>query len=260
MFGQGVSPAHRINPLGEPLLHSDIGQLNPRPLSHTESLLQQEFVRICEGAGQRAPVSGLKINPPLATWEAQYFLLGLEENLFCLDGEGQVRNDLTCDAEKGPNHGFPIFAPEGPPRLLRENICQLAALSFLVLERGWLRNQVILERSRPEHRSTPHGLDLLVRSTGDRTDIWIEVKRSAVELQKLIADLRACSRRGPHAQSDCGFPQNHPRYEFCLSCRPVYLWAVAPDAETCFEVSYGPGSIELEELPSLPPRSLIELA
>lgn len=245
--------------LGEPLLRSDIAQLNPRPLSHTESLLQQEFVRICEVAGQWAPSYGLKINPPLAVWEAQYFLLGLEENLFSLDGEGQVQSDLTAGPETRPGLGFPIFSPERPPRLLRENICQLAAASFLVLERGWLRGQVILERSRPEHRSTPHGLDLLVRATGDRNDIWVEVKRSAVELQKLVADLRACSRRGPHARSDCGFPQNHPRYEFCLSCRPVYLWAVAPDAEICFDVSYGQGSIELEELPSLPPRSLIEL-
>lgn len=246
--------------LGEPSLRSDIAQLNSRPLSHTESLLQQEFARICVAAGQRAPVSGLKINPSLATWEAQYFLLGLEENIFSFDGEGQVQSELTAGLGLGAGLGVPIFSPEPPPRLLRENICQLAAASFLVLERGWLRGQVILERSRPEHRSTPHALDLLVRSTGDRTDIWVEVKRSAVELQKLIADLRACSRRGPHAQSDCGFPQNHPRYEFCISCRPVYLWALAPDAEVCFEVSYGEGSIELEELPSLPPRSLIELA
>jgi hypothetical protein len=245
--------------LGEPWLRSDIGRLNPLPLSHTESLLQQEFVRICEAAGQRAPVSGLKISPPLAAWEAQYFLLGLEESLFAIDEEGQVQSDLMAGFEKGLGLGFAIFSPERPPRLLRENICQLAALSFLVLERGWLRGQVILERSRPEHRSTPHGVDLLVRSTGDRTDIWVEVKRSAIELQKLIADLRACSRRGPHAHQDCGFPQNHPRYEFCILYQPTYLWAVASDAESCFRLIYENESIELELLPSLPPRSLLEL-
>lgn len=245
--------------LGEPLLRSDITRLNPQPLSHTESLLQHQFARVCEGAGQRAPVSGLKINPPLAAWEAQYFLLGLEENLFSLNGQGQVQSHLTPEAEIGPALDSPLFSSEPPPRLLRENICQLAAVSFLIFERGWLRSQVILERSRPEHRSTPHGMNLLVKSTGDRNDIWVEVKRSGVELQKLIADLRACSRRGPHAQGDCGFPQNHPRYEFCLSRQPAYLWALAPDAELCFEVSYGQGAIALEELPSLPHRSLIEL-
>jgi hypothetical protein len=236
-----------------------LAELNPLPLSHTESLLQQEFVRICEAAGQRAPSSGLKINPPLAVWEAQYFLLGLEENLFCLDQEGQVQCNLTADSEKGPGLGFPIFSPERPPRLLRENVCQLATLSLLVLERGWLREQVVLERSRPEHRSTPHGLDLMVKSTRDRADIWVEVKRSAVELQKLMADLRACSRRGPHGLKDCGFPQNHPRYEFCNRYKPTYLWAVASDAEGCFKIHYEQSLIEFEQVTSLPPRSLIEL-
>ena len=241
------------------MLRSDIDRLNPLPLSHTESLLQQEFARICAAAGQRASFSGLKISPPLAAWEAQYFLLGLEEGLFAIDEEGQVQSDLMAGFEKGPGLGFPIFSPDRPPRLLRENICQLAALSFLVLERGWRRGQVILERTRPEHRSTPHGADLLVRSTGGRTDIWVEVKRSAVELEKLIADLRACSRRGPHAHQDCGFPQNHPRYEFCIFAKPTYLWALASDAEGCFRINYGQSLIEFEHLTSLPPRSLLEM-
>jgi hypothetical protein len=244
--------------LGEPLLRSDIGQLNPLPVTHTESRLQQVFVRLCEKAGQRAPFSGLKINPPLPAWEAQYFLLGLEENLFALDEEGQIHSDLIAGSENGVDLAFPIFSRERQPRLIREYICQLAALSFLILERGWLRGQVILERSRPEHRSTPHGVDLLVRSNGDRTDIWIEVKRTAVELQKLLTDLRACSRRGPHAHEDCGFPQNHPRYEFCIFHKPTYLWAVASDAEGCFKINYEQSSIAFEQLGSLPPRSLIE--
>ena len=218
---------------------------------------------MCEAGGQPAPVSGLKINPPLATWEAQYFLLGLEEHLFALDGEGCVRSDLPGNSDSGSETGaapgFPIFSPDRPPRLLRENVCQFAALSFLVLERGWLRSQVILERSRPEHRSTPHAMDLVVKTSPDRTDIWVEVKRSAVELQKLMADLRACSRRGPHAHQDCGFPQNHPRYEFCIFFRPTYLWAVASDAEACFKINYDERAIEFEQLTSLPPRSLLEM-
>jgi hypothetical protein len=232
--------------------------LNPLPLTHTESRLQEEFVRICQAAGQRAPFPGLKISPPLAVWEAQYFLLGLEEKLFTLDQEGRVQSDLLVRSEKGDALGYPIFSPERPPRLLRENVCQLAVISFLIFERGWLRNHVVLQPSRPEHRSTAHGVDLLVRSNGDRTDIWVEAKRTTVELQKLVTDLRACSRRGPHALEDCGFPQNHPRYEFCLFSAPAYLWAVAPDAEGCFKLNYQQSAIELEQVASLPPRSLIE--
>jgi hypothetical protein len=242
------------------LVRSDIGQLNPLPLTHTESRLQQEFVRICQGAGQRPPFSGLKISPPLAVWEAQYFLLGLEEKLFVLDQEGGVQSDLIARPENGHARGYPIFSPERPPRLLRENVCQLAVSSFLIFERGWLRNHVVLEPSRPEHRSTPHGVDLLVRSNGKRTAIWVEVKRSAAELQKLVADLRTCSRRGPHAHGDCGFPQNHPRYEFCLFSMPAYLWAVAPDGEGCFKLNYEQNAIELQHVASLPPRSWIEMS
>ena len=236
--------------------------MNPLPLSHTEARLQQEFLRICEAAGQRAPLSGLKISPPLAAWEAQYFLLGLEDQLFTLDEAGDIQSDLIARSGNADHRqtGYPIFSVEPPPRLLRENICQLATASFLVLERGWLRRHVVLQPSRKEHRSTPHGIDLLVKSTDDQIDIWVEMKRSAVELEKLIADLRACSRRGPHAHGDCGFPQNHPRYEFCLFSKPAYLWAVAPDANLCFEVKCGQGAIQLDPLPSLPPRSLIELS
>lgn len=236
--------------------------MNPLPLSHTEARLQQEFVRICEAAGQRAPLSGLKIIPPLAVWEAQYFLLGLEEDLFVFDEQGEIQSGLIPPPgdENTRQKSCPIFSADRPPRLLRENICQLATASFLVLERGWLKRHIALEPSRPEHRSTVHGIDLLVKATGDAIDIWVEVKRNTAELEKLITDLRACSRRGPHAHQDCGFPQNHPRYEFCLFSRPAYLWAVAPDANLCFEVKCDSGAIQLAQLPSLPPRSLIERA
>ena len=203
----------------------------------------------------------MRISPPLAEEEAKYFLLGLEEGLFGLDEEGCIQSELLGRPGEGSaaQNSYRIFSDEPPaPRLLRENVCQLAAASALILKRGWLRRHVALESSSKEHRATAHGVDLLVRLAGNII-IWAEVKRSAVELQKLIADLRACSRRGRHAHGDCGFPQNHPRYEFCIFYKPTYLWAVAPDAETCFKVEYEQGSIELEELTSLPPRSLIEL-
>ena len=225
-----------------------------------EQWLQERFARLCEAAGQRVPLSGLRISPPLGEEEAKYFLLGLEEKLFGLDEEGYVESELLPPPveESATQKGYRIFSNEVPPRLLRENICQLAIASLLILKRGWLKRHVALEPSAQEHRSTAHGVDLLVRSPEGKIFIWAEVKRSAVELEKLIADLRACSRRGPHAHEDCGFPQNHPRYKFCLFSKPTYLWAVAPDGEACFEVRCEEGSIELEQLDSLPQRSLIE--
>ena len=223
-----------------------------------EDWLQERFAGMGQAAGQRIPLSGLRINPSLGEEEAKHFLLGLEDGLFVLDEAGHVQSDLLGEADAP---AYRIFTDDPvAPRLLRENVCQLATASRLILKRGWLKRHVALAPSSHEHRATAHGVDLVVRSADGKILIWAEVKRSAVELQKLIADLQACSRRGPHAHHDCGFQQNHPRYEFCISRRPAYLWAVAPDAEFCFETSYEQGSLGLSELPALPPRSLLELA
>ena len=224
-----------------------------------ETWLQDRFATICQAMGQRAPISGLRISPTLANWEAEYFLAGLTADLFAIDGQGEVTSDLLPPADEShPRQSYRLFSHE-PPRLLRENICQLAAAAQLVLQRGWLKRHLFLQPSRPEHRATAHAFDLLVRLHSDEVLISVEVKRSRLELEKLIADLRACSRRGPHAHADCGFPQNHPRHEFYLSQRPAYLWAVAPDSELCLEVKCEGHSLDLEPLSALPPRSLLEM-
>jgi hypothetical protein len=224
--------------------------------------LQDSFAELCPTIGQAVPLSGLRVNPPLGKEEAQYFLLGLEEGLFALDEQGYVQSELLSASlhARTEQNSYRLFSHEPTaPRLLRENVCQLATASRLILKRGWLKRHVALEPSSKEHRATALGVDLLVRSATGKILIWVEVKRSAVELQKLVADLRACSRRGPHAREDCGFPQNHPRYEFWVSYKPTYLWAVAPDAEIAFKMEDDHGRLERTELTSLPPRSLIEL-
>jgi hypothetical protein len=224
-----------------------------------ETWLQERFTAACQTAGQRVSTSGLRISPALANWEAEYFLAGLTGDLFAVDEQGGVTSEMFAGDGNETLANYRLFSNE-PLRLLRENICQLAAASRLVLQRGWLKRHLFLQPSRPEHRATADGFDLLVRLHPDEILISVEVKRSLLELEKLIADLRACSRRGPHAHADCGFPQNHPRHEFYLSQRPAYLWAVAPDGELCLEVKCGEHSLDLDPLSALPPRSLLEMA
>lgn len=224
-----------------------------------ETWLQERFAATCQAFGQRAPISGLRISPTLANWEAEYFLAGLTADLFAVDAHDRVTSEMfESRGGDGQPASYRLFSHE-PLRLLRENICQLAAASQLVLQRGWLKRHLFFQPSRPEHRATADGFDLLVRLHADEVLISVEVKRSQLELEKLIADLRACSRRGAHAHEDCGFPQNHPRHEFYLSQRPAYLWAVAPDGEFCLEVKCREHSLDLEPLSSLPPRSLLEM-
>jgi hypothetical protein len=226
-----------------------------------DTWLQDRFTALCQAIGQPGPVSGLRISPPLADWETHYFLRGLEENLFSVDEHGGVTSALLESSGEGeaPPTSYRLFSHE-PPRLLRESVCQLATAARLIFERGWLKQHVVLQPSRREHRTTADSFDLLVRSLAHEILISVEIKRSRLELEKLIADLRACSRRGAHAHEDCGFPQNHPRHEFCVSKRPGYVWAVAPDGEICLAVKCEENSLDLEPLSSLPPRSLLELA
>jgi hypothetical protein len=224
-----------------------------------ESYLSERFTELCANIGQAVPFSGLRINPPLGLEEARYFLLGLEEALFQDDELGYVQSELLSPSSEGniSQKMCQIFW-HNPPRLFREGVCQLSTASALILKRGWLKRQILLEPSVKEHRSFAYGVDLLVRSAAGKILIGVEVKRNAAELEKLITDLRTCCHRGPHAQHDCGFPQNHPKYEFCALRKPSYFWAVAPDAEICLRMKYDEGSIELEQIPSLPARSLIE--
>ena len=222
--------------------------------------MQDKLSAACAAAGQSS-ATGLRISPPPALWEEDFFLRGLQEALFDVDVSGQVESDLmeSKNEPDAPTRHFRIFSRE-PIRLLRENLCQLAVAARLIFERGWLKSHVSLEPGRAEDRTSADHFDLLVRSPAGDTLIWVEVRRSLVELNKLIADLRACSRRGPHAHADCGFPQNHPRHQFCLAIQPKYLWAVAPDGDLPFAVGCAGHSLELEPLGSLPPRSLLEFS
>jgi hypothetical protein len=223
-----------------------------------ETWLQDKFERMGHALGRTMALSSLRIGPPLAEWEANFFVRGLAENLFRVDDLGEVQSDLLrANDASSERRSYRLFSAE-PPRLLRENVCQLAAAARLIFERGWLARHLSLEPGHPEHHSNAESFDLLVRSPEGKIFVWIEVRRSRAELEKLIADLRACSRRGAHAHVDCGFPQNHPRHEFCVANQPPCLWAVAPDGEMSFEMTYD-GALELKPLPSLPSRSRFEL-
>jgi hypothetical protein len=230
-------------------------------LDELEWWLRNRFVELCETIGQPVPFSGLRISPALGVEESKYFLLGLEAGLFQPDELSYVQSELLPAPGQGSTRQkvCQIFWYDPlPPRLSRECVCQLSTASSLILKRGWLTSHVQLEPDCKDARGLSYGIDILVRSPAGQILACVEIKRSLAELQKLITDLRACCTRGVHAKEDCGFPQNHPKYEFCAFYKPAYLWAVAPDVDVCFRMKYEGSSIELEQLRSLPPRSMIE--
>lgn len=224
-----------------------------------EGYLQGRFAELCETIGQQVSLP-LRINPRLGMEESKYFLLGLEAGLFQLDELGCVQSELLPPPRNGnTRQRCRLFWHDPPPpRLFRECVCQLSTASRLINKRGWLRSHLLLEPDCHDDRNMSYGIDILLKSPSGQILAGVEVKRSEAELEKLITDLRACCKRGIHAQDDCGFPQNHPKYEFCARYQPTYFWAVAPEAEVCLRMKYDGGSIELEPLASLPPRSMIE--
>jgi hypothetical protein len=203
--------------------------------------LQQSYLRLPQGRS----TSELRINPPLATEEAKYFLLGLENELF------DTAEQESSSASDRPE--LKIFSQSSPAHLVRENICQFATFSLLILQRGWLPHQIEMG----EHLEQ-YGIDMTVKSAAGQIYFAVEVKRSAHELQKFASDFQQCCRRRTHAKADCAFQQNHGVYEFCERYQPKFLWAVAPDDDLCFKLDYGSGTIALEQLNALPRRSHIE--
>jgi hypothetical protein len=224
-----------------------------------ERWLEKKFGAACRALGYAVPPSGIRIYPALELKEAEYFLLGMEADLFRVDDEGRIQSDLLARTS-GENESVSQIFCQGPlpPRLFREGVCRLAAASFLVLERGWPKAQVLIEPAIEEHHPSAEAVDMVVQSASGEILICAEVKRNGAELGKLIRDLRVCCQRGRHGRDDCGFPQNHPTYEFCASYKPAYFWAVAPDGDVCFKMRYSDGVIELDELSSLLQRSMIE--
>lgn len=228
-----------------------------------EDYLQARYTDLCAVMEQPAPGFGIRIKPPLGREESKQFLLGLEAGLFRLDENGCAESELLpySSHEGDSQKSYQIFwSDPAPIRLCREGVCQLATAAALILKRGWLRNQIEMQPGLSEQEGMAGcGVDILVKSLAGRILVCVVVKRTAEELQKLSVDFRQCCRRGSHAKSQCAFEQNHAKYEFCIMHQPAYFWAVAPDLEICFRIAYATGALDLEELSSLPARSMIEL-
>ena len=222
-----------------------------------EQFLQSKLDALSVTPNQGIGRPAVRIFPPPAADEAKYFMLALDAGMFELDDNGVVHSRLIGPGidVSASDETFPLFADvSSSPRLIRERIWQLATAGALIYERGWLERQVELLPN------TTGGADILLHASSGKLLAAVSIKRTTPELSKLVSDLQQCCQRGEHPIDNCGFPQNHRHFEFCASHQPPYFWAVAPAGDICFKMTYPPGgSIEVEELPTLPRRSRIEL-
>jgi hypothetical protein len=223
-----------------------------------QDFLDRRFGDFCAAHGQPISPAGLRIGPALGIQEARGFLRGFESRLFEIEVDATIASPMIVRDET--NQGRWIFSLKPPPpRIVRTTICLLATASDLVLDRGWPQRQIEIEPVNQESNLTTSGVDILLKSNQNELLAAVVIKRTAFELQKFRTDLHQCCRRGRHGLDNCGFPQNHATFEFSASCKPKYLWAVAPDAEICFQLTYSGETIQLNQFLSLPPRSLFEI-
>ena len=226
-----------------------------------QHFLEDRLRAFASTLGQSPPPAGLRIGPPVSADEAKNFMRGVEEGLFAVDEQGQVYSSLIrVGKSDGTALGsFPIFAAN-PLRLHRRLVCVLSTAAALTLERGWLQPQIELASIKEPDNPSINPADIIITALDGHLLAAVVAKRTGYELEKLRNDLKQCGRRGPHSEANCGFPQNHATFEFCAENQPPYLWAVAPDWEICFQLTYPEdGTIALLEFHSLPPRSLLEL-
>ncbi len=178
----------------------------------------------------------LHIKPILDEQEAEDFLAGFTAELFTVDDLGYAQSAHLDEVrpKKDRQQIFQLFwhgpklenpSPEARRKryLFREGVCQLAAVSALVLRYGWPREQVYLDPGKTLSGNLQYAVDLVVTSgaTG-QTVICGEVKRSTADLQALIRQFSDCCQRGAHGKNECNNSQ-HRKFEACWQSRPQYF-------------------------------------
>jgi hypothetical protein len=220
--------------------------------------LETSFREFVDRAHPRPITSALRISPPFGSDEAKYFLLGMEAGLFAIRPNGQIDSLLITGDPETSGIAELFSSSRG---LVRTTVCRFSTASALVLQRGWLPQQIRVGATSTEKELMPHQVDIVVHVSDGSLVAAVDIRRTLPELEKLRRDLQQCGRRGKHAEDNCGFPQNHGRFEYCALYKPPYFWAVAPESDLCFKMLYSEdGTIQLSDLSSLPPRSILEMS
>ena len=200
----------------------------------TETFLKQKYDSL------RVEGPPLKIHPPLAGSEAEFFMRGWEEGLFSIDEECYVHTEmLRRPIRKGKkNKTFQLFwkGRDGHRFLFREGICQLSTVTSLVRKYGWAADRITLEPEGPEFRDLKNGVDILIADGKGGYLVCCEVKQSDSELKQLLKELRLCSSIGEHQGDECRH-ENHRKFAFISKYKPNYFFVTAPGTELCFTVT-----------------------
>src|SRR4051812_33122802 len=153
-----------------------------------EEYLETKFRVVVDPQG---PKLGLRIVPSFGQDEAKFFLLGLETGLLEVDENGYLRHGFaTAEHEVRMVDLFRLGGPR--PELCRGLITSAALAAELVLDRGWLRQQVHLA---PIPEAPPEiAADVEIKSVEGKLLVTVFLERTAHQVAKLKRDLEQCGK------------------------------------------------------------------
>ena len=199
-------------------------------------------------------------DPELTDWESRYFLLGLEQGLFTIDCEGYTQSCFLPPPKKDKQMIFQLFNhfSGGNRSLSREKVCQLATVSYLVINRNWDKSRIKMEPSYCVNGiPIQWAVDISIESASGEVLVGCEMKKGRKEHEKLIRDFKDCSERGQHGKDECDNGE-HSKFNFCSQIKPKYFFMVSPGKKQCLELTYISDKILINEIPTLPDRECID--
>ena len=230
-------------------------------IQEADAYLKQKYVEFIDG--KNGCLSELpEYSPPLASWEAKYFMLGLEKCLFSVDHEAYVKTDMLYPATKKNDKQRTIqliwnHCPAGDEkkiiRLYREGVCQMATASYLSIHDKWDVSEIEMEPRN--YSGLEYGVDILLKESKGSVAICCEVKRNKEEFDKLICAFKYCCERGDHKREECKYWGNHPKFAMSWKSHPKYFYAIYPEDRQCFELTYTDKNIHLHPIGELPTKA-----
>ncbi|MFC1507838.1 hypothetical protein ACFL5R_01200 [Pseudomonadota bacterium] len=194
--------------------------------------------------------------PDIQEWEAKYFILGLEADLFSIDEMGYVQSCMLPQPPKGSDRQKMIQLfwnfKGGKRRLYREGVCQMATASYLCFFYGWDSSAIEMEPDIKNYGKLAYATDMLVKGETGNCIICCEVKKDEKEFSKLIDGFSYCCSRGQHNKQQCKYARDHAKYEICNELRPLYFLATSPTKKRSFKLEFCGKNIVLNEVKTLP--------
>ena len=215
-------------------------------------------------AGKKGCPSKLpKYSPPLAMWEAKYFMLGLKKSLFTVDCETYVQTKMLYPAAKKNYRQRTIqliwenmktSGNKQIPGLFREGVCQMATASYLSIHDKWEVPEIELEPPKKDYGDLAYAVDILLRESKERVAVCCEVKSNKKEFDQLMREFKHCCEIGDHKEEKCN-KDNHPKFAMCWALRPRYFYAISPEDRQCYELTYANEKMQLHPIDALPTKA-----